>query len=52
MRETAAVLERMGAEVTARLYRGLGHTVGGDEIEAVRAMMEALSGDDVPRASA
>jgi predicted esterase len=43
VRETAEVLERMGAEVTARIYRGLGHTVGEDEIEAVRGMMDALT---------
>jgi len=40
--ETAEVLERMGANVTTRLYRGLGHTVGADEIAAVREMMDAL----------
>jgi predicted esterase len=42
VRETAKVMEGMGAAVTARLYRGLGHTIGRDELEAVRAMMEAL----------
>ncbi len=44
VRETASMLERMGAEVTARLYGGLGHTVGEDEIEAVRGMMDGLTG--------
>jgi predicted esterase len=42
VRETAAVLERMGASVNARLYRGLGHTVGADEIAAVREMMDSV----------
>jgi predicted esterase len=42
VQETAQVLERMGANVTARLYRGLGHTVNEDEVEFVRGMIENL----------
>jgi phospholipase/carboxylesterase len=40
--ETARVLDRMGAAVTARLYRGMGHLVNDDETEAVREMLDAL----------
>src|SRR5207237_5283643 len=39
VRESADVLERMGAVVTARLYPGMGHLVNEDEIDAVRAIM-------------
>lgn len=39
---SAEVLRRLGGEVTARLYPGLGHQVNEDEIEHVRGMMRAL----------
>ena len=39
---TAEVLRRMGADVDMRLYPGMGHTVNGDEIEAVKGMMERV----------
>lgn len=39
VRETAAVLERLGADVTMRLYPGLGHTVNNDEIDAVNKLL-------------
>jgi phospholipase/carboxylesterase len=39
--ETAAVLRRLGAGVTLRLYPGLGHTINQDEITFVQAMMAA-----------
>ena len=42
VRESAEVLRRLGAEVTLRIYPGMGHTVSPDEIEIVRAMMAAL----------
>jgi hypothetical protein len=32
----------MGAQVTTRLYPGLGHTVNQDEIGSVREMIEAI----------
>jgi predicted esterase len=32
----------MGAAVTVRLYPGMGHTVNQDEIDAVRAIVEAI----------
>lgn len=40
--ETADVFRRMGAEVTDRLYPGMGHTVNRDEISFVRAMMDGV----------
>ena len=42
---TAEVLRRMGADVDMRLYPGMGHTVNGDEIEAVKGMMERVIGE-------
>jgi predicted esterase len=42
--ETAAVLSRMDAQVTTRIYRGMGHLVNEDEISEVRRMMIAVSG--------
>lgn len=40
--ETAAVLKRMDAKVTAKLYPGMGHLVNDDEIAHVREMMQAV----------
>jgi len=40
--EAADVFKRMGAQVTARLYPGMGHTVSQDEIDSVRAIVEAV----------
>lgn len=40
--EAAEVFRRMGAEVTARIYPGMGHEVSPDEIEMVRAIVESL----------
>jgi phospholipase/carboxylesterase len=40
--QAADVYRRMGAQVTARLYPGMGHTVNQDEIEAVRAIVESV----------
>ncbi|GAC1661891.1 MAG: dienelactone hydrolase family protein [Candidatus Dormibacteraceae bacterium] len=39
VQETADVFKRMGAEVTIRLYPGMGHTVNQEEIEAVREIV-------------
>lgn len=44
VRETAAVLERLGADVTMRLYPSLGHTVNQDEIDAVNKLLAVVSG--------
>ncbi len=43
VRETAQVLQGLGAQVTARLYPGMGHTINQDEIEAVQALMKAVA---------
>ena len=40
--ETAEVLRRMEADVTMRLYPGMGHTVNHDEMDAVRRMVERV----------
>lgn len=37
--ETADVLEGLGAQVTMRLYPGMGHTINADEIEQARALL-------------
>ncbi|HEX9098053.1 MAG TPA: dienelactone hydrolase family protein [Candidatus Dormibacteraeota bacterium] len=42
--EAGHVFERMGAEVTVRLYPGMGHTTNADEIEAVRAIVKGVAG--------
>jgi predicted esterase len=39
---TADVLQRLGGQVTTRLYRGMGHTVNEDEIAFVQGIMKAL----------
>lgn len=44
VRESAEVFRRAGAEVTAILYPGLGHTVGDDEIVRTRGMMTRMAG--------
>jgi predicted esterase len=40
--ETGEVFKRMGANVTVRLYPGMGHTVSQDEIDAVREIVESV----------
>ena len=40
--ESADVVKRMGAEVTMKLYPGMGHLVNDDEIEHVRALMRGV----------
>ena len=39
VRESAAVLRTMKATVDERIYRGMGHTVNSDEVDAVRALL-------------
>ncbi len=41
---TTTVLEKMGAEVTMRLYPGMGHTVNMDELKFARSMVTAVVG--------
>ncbi|MGA3066008.1 MAG: dienelactone hydrolase family protein [Tepidisphaeraceae bacterium] len=45
VKETEAVLKRMGAEVELRSYRGMPHTVNDDELEASRALLKAVVED-------
>lgn len=41
--ETADILESLGAQVTKKIYPGMGHTVNQDEIEHVKQMLDNLS---------
>ena len=43
--ESALALERLGAEVDARLYPGMGHTVNREELDAARAILTRVMGD-------
>ncbi len=43
VRETAAVLGAIGAQVDERIYPGFGHSVNGDEVEAIRALLHGLA---------
>jgi predicted esterase len=40
---TAEVFQRMGAEVTARLYPEMGHTSNADEIDMVRSIVKVVA---------
>ena len=40
--ESAAVLRRLGGEVTARLYPGMGHTINAEEIAFVAGLTRSL----------
>ena len=42
--EAAEVFERLGAQVTVRLYPNMAHTVNEDEIEEVRKIVKAVAG--------
>jgi predicted esterase len=42
--ESAEMLRTMNAEVTVRLYPGMGHTINEDEIAAVHGIMEKVAG--------
>jgi predicted esterase len=44
VQESAKVLGRLGGSVDMRLYPGMGHEVNQDEIDAVRAIMQAIVG--------
>ena len=41
--ETRDILAGMGADVDARIYPGMGHTVNADEIVAVGRVIDAVS---------
>jgi predicted esterase len=40
--ETDEVMQELGAEVTQRIYQGMGHTINQDEIDFVRDLMAQL----------
>jgi predicted esterase len=40
--ESAGVLARQGADVTARIYPGMGHVVSDDEIEQARVLIDRM----------
>lgn len=42
VQESAALFQQMGADVTMRLYPGMGHLVCDDEIEFARGVLERL----------
>ena len=44
MRESADHLAGMGADVTCRIYPGMGHLVNEDEIAFVRDLLAAVAG--------
>jgi len=44
--ETATVFERLNADVTERIYEGMGHTVNEDEREFVAGMIATLTSSD------
>jgi predicted esterase len=44
VRLTAEVLETLGAEVTVRLYPGMGHTINQDEVEAAKHILAQAAG--------
>lgn len=41
--ETAEVLSDLGADVTTRIYEGMGHTVNEDEVEAAREIVASAA---------
>jgi predicted esterase len=43
--ESAIVFERMGAEVTKRIYPAMGHLVNPDEIAFTQALMDGILAD-------
>jgi predicted esterase len=45
--ETARVFERMGADVTTRLYPGMGHLVSQDEITFAKAILDRVDEADL-----
>lgn len=40
---SADILSRLGAKVDKRIYKGLGHTINQDEIDAARAILNSVS---------
>ncbi len=44
VKETEEALARLGGDVTARIYPGMGHTVSDDEIAHVRTLVDRMTG--------
>jgi predicted esterase len=44
--ESAEVMGGLGADVTLRLYRGMGHQVNEDEIAHVQAILDGIPARD------
>ncbi len=44
--ETADVLEKMGANVTKRIYPNMGHTIIQDEIDQAKKLVDAVPGNE------
>jgi predicted esterase len=42
--ESAAICRALGAEVTARIYRGMGHTINEDEVAEVQKLIDRVAG--------
>lgn len=42
VQETTAQLRALGAEVTERIYQGMGHTISADEIDEARKIIDRL----------
>ncbi len=47
--ESASVFARMGADVTARLYPGMGHLVNDDEVAFARDVLDEIAGGAISR---
>ena len=43
---TAAILEKMGADVHVKIYPGMGHTISADEIREVNEKIFAVTGNE------
>jgi phospholipase/carboxylesterase len=44
LEESARALEKLGADVTLRVYPNMGHTVNEDELEHVRRLLQSIGG--------
>jgi len=45
VREAVGAFERLGADVTMRLYPGMAHTINADEVVFARALLTGLVAD-------
>ncbi|MCB1486734.1 MAG: dienelactone hydrolase family protein [Bauldia sp.] len=44
VRESSAIMAKLGGEVTEKVYPGMAHTINEDEIEHVRALLDRMAG--------